>query len=128
MKNLNVLLVLCCIFYVGTAFANTKRDLPAQVTSPHALNRNSLPTGSQAPISCVGGQSERNRCPLALVAYGQQETDPTWFDPWPSTKGVMRQSRRHGDGDKNHRKTVSTPPARHKTAARHFVKAGQKET
>lgn len=127
MKNRNVVpLVLCCLFYVGNAFANVafanvKAGPPAQITLLPALDT----LGNSRVGDQLGGP---DRGPLVFVANGQQEIDPTWFDPWPPNKTVVPVSRPQGDIPKNHRKTVSAPPVQHKTRARHFVKAGQKET
>jgi hypothetical protein len=134
MKNLNLMpLVLCCLFYVGSAFANVKTDLPAQVTSPPVLNGNHLALRGLAlgiqGNSCVEDQlGEPNRGPFVFVAYGQQETDPTWFDPWRPNQVGGDVSRKQADLHKNNRKAISMPPVRHKTPVRHFVKAEQKVT
>ena len=136
MKNCNLApLVLCCLLYVGISSASVKTDLPMQVTSTYSLNSISinLPLRGVAlgtpGNSCVEDQSgEPKRCRLGFLASGQQETDPTWFDPWRPDKVVGGASRKQADVHKNDCKAISTPPVRHKTPARHFVKAERKET
>ena len=55
--------------------------------------------------------------PMLLVpAYGQQEIDPTWYDPWPAATKTTAQPRPAKSADlKNHRKVNAASVQQHKS-------------
>jgi hypothetical protein len=44
---------------------------------------------------------------LMISAYGQQEMDPTWYDPWPGSKAAVQPAQAKAVAYKNQRKVNS---------------------
>jgi hypothetical protein len=56
---------------------------------------------------------------LMVPAYGQQEIDPTWYDPWPAaTKTAAQPTAAKAADSKNHRKVTAASVQQRKSKLR----------
>lgn len=136
MKNRNVVLfvVLGWFLLVGNAFANFLNcPLPQVRTTLYPFDGNHpIPTGlvQDTHYNFCGADPLRgsNRCGSVLLAYRQQEVDPTWFNPWAPDKAVAHASHPPVAAHKNRRKTGSAARVQRKPPVRQVSQASRGET
>jgi hypothetical protein len=58
---------------------------------------------------------------LLIPAYGQQEMDPTWYDPWPATKTAVQPAQTKSVAYKNHGKVNSASAEQPRNKSKKFV-------
>jgi hypothetical protein len=132
MKTRNVVLfvVFACFFLVRSGIANVRSCPPPQVRTLYTFSRNNSTLtepvqdthGNRCAVNQLGGPTAVGS---VFLAYGQQEVDPTWFDPWAPSKVVAPASNSQVAAHKNRRRTGSAPLVERKTRVRHLVKAEQ---
>jgi hypothetical protein len=65
---------------------------------------------------------------LGLPVYAQQEVDPTWFDPWPTSTKVVVQSKNSRTHNHESRQSTSTvSPRPHSKRTRTKLSGGQQQ-